>query len=198
MNTAVILAGGRSSRSGRIHKGLRSLSANGDRYSWLEYQVQQLRKAGYQRIVLATGYRSRRLLAKSSGALQKHNPTPANGPFSTLLSALKGFNTGHTLLLPLDNPVPTQGTLHRLRSALKGNKAAKPCYAGKGGHPLLLSNCVVKKLKRVDVHAEEARLDKQLRLLDNSTIARVAVTTSNVLCNLNSEKQWHRYKHYNF
>jgi len=195
MSTAIILAGGRSSRSGRIHKGLRQITTNGIGYSWLEYQILQLRKAGYQRIILATGFRPRRLLAKATGTLQKHNPTPENGPFSTLVNALSGFSSGHTLLVPLDSPIPSTKILYRLRLAIKGNKAAKPSFSGRGGHPLLLSNHVVKNLKRVDVHADEARLDKQLRLLDNCSVARVKVSSAKVLCNLNSETQWNRYKH---
>lgn len=194
MSTAIILAGGRSSRSGRIHKGLRTFTHQGTRVTWLEYQIKKLRLAGYQRILLATGFRPRPILAKSHVAQQRHNPNPSRGPFSTLQSALRGFTHGHTLLVPLDNPVPSSGTLFRLRLALQGAQAVKPCFAKKAGHPLLLNHSVIRQLKKADPHSVNARLDRQLRLLKNKEIARITVKSPFVHCNLNSEHQWVRYK----
>ncbi len=194
MSSAVILAGGRSSRSGRIHKGLRQLRHQGQEISWLERQIIALRQGGYQRILVATGYRSRRLLAKCLHATQKHNCQPARGPFSTLQSALQGFHSGHTLLVPLDNPVPSAGLLYRLRMSLKGSVAAKPVYAGKGGHPLLLSAEVTQQIKHTDPLAADARLDRQLRQWPLEQIARVGHKSTLIHCNLNTKKQWSRYK----
>lgn len=193
MKRAVILAGGRSSRSGRIHKALRSIRHKGERCSWLEYQIRQLRAAGYQRIVLATGFRSRQLVAQGSLTVQMHNPDPRRGPFSTLQQGIKGFTPGHTLLQPLDNPVPTPGELFKIRQALKQKQVAKPCYAGRGGHPLMLSNQLVKELKGSLSEGPEARLDKQLRKLEQDQIARVGVRSPQILSNLNTARQWQRY-----
>lgn len=194
MSTAIILAGGRSSRSGRIHKGLRTLNCAGQPISWLEYQIQQLRRAGFSRIVLATGFRPRPLLNKAAGTQQTHNPNPAHGPFSTLQQALKGFISQQTLLVPLDNPVPAPAVLFRIRRALQNKRIAKPCYQGRGGHPLLLSKAVVQHLLKVDPAAADARLDHQLRRLAHKDIARVGVTTPLVRTNLNNQRQWTRYK----
>jgi len=194
MSTAIILAGGRSSRSGRIHKGLRQISCDGKQLSWLEYQIRQLRNAGYLRIVVATGYRSRDLLAKAGSALQKHNPKPSAGPFSTLQQSTKGFSSGHTLLVPLDNPVPVAGILHRIRMALRGRDVAKPSFEGRGGHPLMLSPRFIKTLQQVDLNAENARLDKQLRQMNHNAIARVEVNSSLIHYNLNTTTQWRKFK----
>lgn len=194
MSTAIILAGGRSSRSGRIHKGLRTLDCAGRSISWLEYQIQQLRRAGFSRIVLATGFRPRPLLGKARGTQHAHNAHPARGPFSTLQQALKGFVSQQTLLVPLDNPVPAPAVLFHIRRALQNKQIAKPCYQGRGGHPLLLSKAVVQHLLNVDPAAADARLDHQLRRLAHTEIARVGVTTPLVRTNLNNQRQWTRYK----
>lgn len=194
MSTAIILAGGRSSRSGRIHKGLRQLNATDRSYSWLEHQVEQLRNAGYSRIIIATGYRSRRLIAKVGSLKQMHNPTPEQGPFSTLKAALRGFQSGHTLLVPIDTPVPKPGVMHKLRCALHGKLAAKPCHQGRGAHPLLLSQDLVRKIRSTDIGRADARLDKQLHQLEYTEIGTVEVTATEIHRNLNTELEWRKYK----
>lgn len=199
MSTAVILAAGRSSRSGRIHKGLRQLRRGEQSTGWLEYQIAQLRRAGFRRIKVVTGYRPRLLKTqiKALGATQSHNPLPARGPFSSLQQALKGFTGEHTLLVPLDNPVPTPGVLYKIRRAMKGNadkQVAKPCFQGRGGHPLILHKTLVQQLKTAASEGTNARLDRQLQQLPANKTARVRVKTPQVRLNLNTPQQWVRYQ----
>ncbi len=197
MKIAVILAGGKSSRSGRIHKGCRQLIFRGKRISWLEQQVILLREQGYRQVVLATGYRPRQLLANVRSVVQqRHNSTPQKGPFSTLQQALTGLTryASHVLLTAIDTPIPKNSIMFALHRKFKGKQLVSPVFKGRGGHPVLLSKAVVKQLMAVDLASKNARLDHQLRMIPLSDKARLNVTSPQVCLNLNNHWQWQHYK----
>jgi len=194
MTPAVILAGGRSQRSGRIHKSCRRLPAQ--TRTWLDGQVLRLRRAGFAPIILVGGQRSRRLWRCCHYRVHRRVNRRASqgGPFSSILQGL-GTGRSAALLVQSDTPIPPVWQLRRLRTALCSSKYwfAQFCdQKGQGGHPVLLGKNLVNKI----VHhssGEPTRLDYILRGLPVETRARVVVRRwISFPSTLNTQREWQK------
>ena len=191
---AVILAGGRSRRSGRVHKACRHLP--GESRSWIDRQIDALRAAGIARIFVVIGHDPRRVLAclKRNVTLVR-NPHPERGAFTSLQCGLKR-STGDLLVAPLDVPVPDAMRLRRLITALRGVYAALPTdHNGRGGHPVALSRLYARKLCAITSNSPDARLDRQLHALGPKRCRRLLMYRTNPRHNqnLNTQRAWRTY-----
>lgn len=192
MIVAVLLAGGRSQRSGRRHKACRHLP--GERRSWLDRQVDALRAAGIGRIVLVLGHRPRRVLAcLHRRVVLVRNPQPARGPFVSLQCGLRAAGAD-ALIVPLDAPLPPAVELRHMLQARHDADALVPFGADElGGHPVLLSQHFVQRLARLDPTDAASRLDTQLRTLAPERRRWLKLKVRSTRLNLNTEQAWRAY-----
>ncbi|APZ43276.1 nucleotidyltransferase family protein [Acidihalobacter ferrooxydans] len=189
---AVILAGGQSRRSGRIHKACRLLP--GERRSWLDRQIDALRAAGIIRIVLVLGYRPRRVLTcLHRNVSVVSNPNPERGAFAALQSGLAS-GRGDRLIVPLDTPLPNAMRLRQLIKALHGVDAALPTdRRGRGSHPVALTDGYAQGLRAIAPTGPDARLDRQLHALSPQHCRRLRLYASSQRHNLNTPRAWRAY-----
>ncbi len=188
----MILAGGRSSRSGRQHKSCRTVS--GDARFWIDRQVDRLRDAGFAPIVVVTGYRPRRLRAcLHRRVLFRHHFDAGRGPFSTLQRALRSLR-GPVLAVQTDTVLPAIRDLHRLRRAIQGHDVAAASLVnrqGHGGHPLMLSEPWCQYLAHMSWRNPDARLDTQIRGLSPDQYVRLSRNAPMLFANINTRSAWH-------
>ena len=183
----MLLAAGKSIRT-PVPKGL--IPHQGK--LWITHQVEQLLKVGNVHVVLgfhADKYQD----ALSCLPCSIHvNPAPERGPFSSLQTALVHC-TRSVFVLPLDTPCPPLLLWEQLERALGDRKVSIPEFAGRGGHPVLLSKTFQEDLLSVDPNCVFARLDLQIRKLPRHQTARVSAGGSEILENLNFDKDFDQY-----
>lgn len=191
MPTAILLAGGRSSRSGRRHKACRRLPGG---VAWLDRQIDALRAAGCGEVRLVLGARPRRVLACLHRRVSlRLNRRHALGPFVSLQTGLAPLRDD-VLILPIDVPAPPPRLLNALIRALQpGIAVAAPRHKGSGGHPVLLAREFAETLMHLDPAAPEARLDLQLRALPPDRRAGIKGSRE-VLEDLNETQAWRDYR----
>lgn len=191
MPTAILLAGGRSSRSGRQHKACRRLPGGG---AWLDRQIDALRAAGCGEVRLVLGARPRRVLACLHRRVSlRLNRRHVLGPFVSLQSGIAPISDD-VLILPIDVPAPPRWLVHALTRALQlGVTVAAPRHRGRGGHPVLLARSFAETLSHLDPTAPDARLDRQLRALPRAQRAWVK-GNRDVLEDLNEATAWRAYR----
>ncbi|MBU2760150.1 nucleotidyltransferase family protein [Acidithiobacillus sulfurivorans] len=192
MAAAVILAGGRSRRSGLLHKACRKIP--GDTRSWVDRQVDRLREAGFAPVMVVTGYRPRRIHHCLHRRVSYRHHFRANcGPFSTLQRALQGLR-GPLLLVQTDTVLPSLFDLRRLRRVMQGELVAAASLVnihGRGGHPLILSASWARQLLDLFWQSKDARLDEQLRLLPSGRYIRLNSRRHHSFSGLNTQREWH-------
>ncbi len=192
---AVVMAAGRSSRLGSP-KGL--VAWNGR--PWLETQLDAIRDAGIERVVLVLSpenepsYRSA-IPSLDSRCVVVENDDPARGPFSSLQCGLSRVAPGApAFVLPVDVPAAGTEVWRALAGALEdGVDAAVPALEGegRGGHPVLLHAAFVTHV--LALSPVEGRLDAELR--DRAahrpgSVVRVRVRDGRVRLNLNTPEDW--------
>jgi molybdenum cofactor cytidylyltransferase len=189
----VVLAAGRSSRLGSP-KWL--VAWNGR--PWLEAQIDAIRDAGIERVVLVLSreiepsYRSA-VPSLDSRCAVVENDDPARGPFSSLQCGLSRIGRGASaFVLPVDVPAAGTEVWRSLAGALReGVDAVVPSLEGRGGHPVLLHAAFVKQL--LALSPVEGRLDLALRVRAAErpgSVVRVPVADGRVRLNLNTPADW--------
>ena len=191
MDAALLLAGGRSRRSGQRHKACRRLPGEGR--SWIDRQVECLRQAGFAPVYLLTGYRPRRVLTcLHHRVVRRHNFKRGHGPFSTLQVGLHNLS-GAALVVPVDTILPPVPWLRRLRRIVHARDilAASPIdrWDG-GGHPVMVSRRWAQSLHAVSVEAADARLDRQLDHLPATAHVRLPWNHFLRYPRLNTGREW--------
>lgn len=191
MDAAIILAGGRSRRSGRQHKACRRVP--GDGRNWVDRQVDILRQAGFAPVYLVTGYRPRRILAcLHRRAMKRHNFRARRGPFSTLQMGLHKLS-GSALVVQVDTTLPPVPWLRRLRRIAHARNIAAVSPIDRwcsGGHPLMVSQSWLQSLCAVPVDAADARLDRQLGYLSAAEHIRLPWNHFLRYSRLNTRREW--------
>ena len=133
---AVITAAGLSSRMG----SLKALLPLGDG-TVLSACVDNMRRAGAERIVVVTGHRAGELRAalEGSGRPTVHNPRYAESEmFDSLCLGLGALESreGRVIISPVDVPAVREDTMARLLEA--EGELVRPLYRGRPGHPVVL------------------------------------------------------------
>lgn len=206
-DAVLILAGGLSQRSGTI-KGLRRFS---DKY-WLEHQIEYFINLNFGFIFIGLGFHYQEYLKEIpllSEVFKKNlkinnsilslniNPYPEMGMFSTLQHSLKNSlknEWNNLILLPVDTALPDKNTIENIFQ-YKLNKVVKPICAnsGKAGHPIMLSKNFCYTLNKISLESEEARLDYQIRKLNDDEVLSIIVDDPAITLNMNTKKDWHEY-----
>jgi molybdenum cofactor cytidylyltransferase len=184
----IVLAAGSSTRTS-IPKGLMEVKGR----PWLERQQLALKELGFGDYLIVLGVLEKiyqPFIDKKFTRIL--NPHPEGGPFSSLVCALSGEK--NVFVLPLDVPCPKKQVWETLESNLKGKEAVMPVYQDRGGHPVLLSSDFTKRLMKVPLDSPDARLDRQLHLLTPDKIARIPVSDSSILMNLNTDEAFEEYR----
>ena len=144
--TAVILAGGLSSRMGSGFKPLLPLAG----VSALALVADSFRRAGVADIVVATGHRALEVTAEAArlGIRAVHNPRYETGMFSTVAAGLAALppGTDRVAVTPVDVPLTRPATIARLLARLDEADAPPvvyPTFSGQRGHPPCLDAAIV-------------------------------------------------------
>lgn len=150
MITAILLAAGESSRMGEP-KPLLDWAGE----TLIEYQVDQLRKAGIDEVIAVLGHAARRVrpLAERAGATIVMNVDYREGRASSLRAGAFALTSGASeiAVLSIDQPRPANIIRALLEDHLStGALITLPTYEGKRGHPALLCGSLGPELKRVD------------------------------------------------
>ena len=197
----IVLAGGASRRMG-VPKGLMGSKTA----PWLETQLAHFVRVGGTCAVVVLGYHRNRYVEampwlqpditppgdlSSLEVITSINPRPEDGPFSSLrsgLAAVQGRGANRVWVLPVDVPCPDSETFSALLAAADDRRvlACVPVHAGCGGHPVLLDRRVFTRFEHLAADDPEARLDKQIRKLEVSSIRRVDVDDPAVCLDLNT------------
>jgi molybdenum cofactor cytidylyltransferase len=192
---AVVLAAGRSRRMGRP-KAL--LSIDGEPLLARTHRL--LRSYGIARVLTVLGDEAPAIRARL--ALDPRdvvvNPAVERGPFSSLLLALERLvreddSVPGVFVLPVDVPAPPRAVWDALATQAESpdTLAAVPTYAGRGGHPLLLTP---EGAHAVRGSLEAHRLDALLHAWGSERVRRVPVGDPGVCVNLNAPADVRRYR----
>lgn len=143
---AILLAAGRSSRMGAF----KPLLPVGDQ-SMIQRLVQTMRRSGADPILVVTGHRHAELEAHLSdyGLVFIHNPQYAQTHMlDSILLGLSRLpdNCERVLLSPSDLPLVRPETVTALLRS--PGVFVRPCYQGRGGHPVLLSRTLLPVLNQ--------------------------------------------------
>ncbi|WP_215843407.1 nucleotidyltransferase family protein [Acidithiobacillus montserratensis] len=191
MAVAVILAGGRSSRSGTLHKSCRKVP--GDLRSWIDRQVDRLRYAGFAPVIVVTGLRPQRVHRCLHRRVSfRHHFKAVQGPFSTLQRAVKNIRNP-LLIVQTDTVLPSVSDLQCLRRTMQNQTIAAASMVndcGSGGHPLMLSGFMARNLQALLWENPDARLDKQLSYLPPEQYKRLNRKMDHSFPRLNTQREW--------
>lgn len=180
--TAIILAGGLSSRMGE----LKALLPMG-RGTVLERIIVQFRTCGIEDIVVVTGHRAEEVAAVAQRVEVRcaHNPAFAEGMYSSIRTGIASLadHCPGAFLLPVDIPLIRRGTIHRLLEAAceAPGRMYYPVFDERRGHPPLLSPAELALIR------QEANPEGGLRTLlarveaeDASHVGEVPVADANI------------------
>ena len=128
------------------------------------------------------------------------NPAPEKERFFSLQTGLKAIKpTGAVFLHNVDNPFLEQELLQVLGAAFKEHTSLAqasacaqtfftPTYHGEGGHPILLSQEIVKALIETPDYKQNLKI-----FLQSWSQINVPVNDPNILANINSPEEYERY-----
>lgn len=148
--SAVILAAGAGTRLGGVAKAL-LVGPHGR--TFLASIVESARAAGTDDMVVVVGPPFGEVVAAHARELGAHvvvNARPERGMASSValgFAAVEGApEIDAAWLWPVDHPHVRLTTLRRLISARTHHDAARPLYAGRGGHPPLVARSLFARL----------------------------------------------------
>ncbi|MFH1262994.1 MAG: NTP transferase domain-containing protein [Pseudomonadota bacterium] len=190
----IVLCGGKSGRMG-VPKGL----VRTDGEYWIERQLALFSKISGSRVIVVLGYDADRYfealpwLRQDSPHTFVINDAPEHGPFSSIVSAGRILTEPAAFLLPIDVPVPSAEVCKALTGAFSIRvQSCVPVFKKKGGHPVLLAATFLKQLAQVPFGSSEARLDEQIRRLQEDQRVRVPVDDPRILWNANTPAEMAR------
>jgi len=179
----IILAAGKSSRFGSL-KGFAKIKES----TLLESAItlHQNNFTGKTIVVFSNDsleYKIR-LEKRYSEVLFVENPTPENGPFSSLKIGLEVTTSSHIFMLPVDCPCRNLHTWLQLsENTSSQSMCIKPSMNGKGGHPIIITS----ELKSIIENApSKDNLKNILHNLDFTKIQYIEVNDSDVIKNINT------------
>ncbi len=120
------------------------------------------------------------------------NNQPQFGSFSTLQTVLNKVNKNTTIIVqPIDVPLLNKQSLMSIIN--ENNVIVIPCCNDKNGHPVKLKPEFWNRLLVIDISSNQARLDMQIKKLDNSSISYINTTDKSVCQNINTINKWNNY-----
>ncbi|HHC80780.1 MAG TPA: hypothetical protein ENK46_12910 [Flavobacteriia bacterium] len=198
----ILLAGGKSSRMG-TPKGL--LDYHG--IPWIVAQIFRYKNITNPTVYIGLGYDYEHYFEAvpqlKKAASQSYlwngitikaiiNKHPENGAFSTLQAVLKEIDKEATVLvLPVDVPLLNDKGLQAIINC--ENIIVIPVCDGKNGHPVKLKPEFWRTLTTIDIKAKEARLDRQIKKQEPSSVSFLNVMENSVYQNINTMNDWNNY-----
>ncbi|MCF8379564.1 MAG: NTP transferase domain-containing protein [Bacteroidales bacterium] len=116
------------------------------------------------------------------------NDHPEYGRFHSIQLGLKEIQKVPVFIQNVDNPFVTPGLLMALEVGIEDDDYAVPVYNGKGGHPILLSQKIIRKV--AGVFKKE---DKLSGVLMNFVRKDVPMQDPYILVNINTEEDYLNY-----
>lgn len=187
-DTAILLAGGQSSRMGQL-KGLLPWQGR----TLFEFQIETLLKSPFSDVITVLGYRSELFepIAKNYPVKVIKNNLFLTGKCSSIIAGLKAAGEAQNILISsVDQPASKQ-TLESLYSGHAREKSliTVPVYQNKRGHPVVFS-----KLLRRDLLAikEESKGLRSIFQKYKNDVHEIPVNDSGILLNLNTLNDYKR------
>ncbi|MCB2218941.1 MAG: NTP transferase domain-containing protein [Bacteroidetes bacterium] len=181
----VILAAGLSKRMGLPKHDLRFL----EEVTFLEHIIRVYQKFVASRIVLVINNQHdfRRYFYEEDLKIVV-NKHPEFGRLHSIQLGLKEFNHVPVFIQNVDNPFVNPGLQMALEDGIDDHDYAVPVYNGKGGHPILLSQKIIKK-----VAGDFKKEDKLSDVLLNFIRKDVPMNDPYILANINTEEDYRKY-----
>ncbi|MBI2092832.1 MAG: nucleotidyltransferase family protein [Deltaproteobacteria bacterium] len=184
---AIILSAGESKRMG-FPKALLRIGKT----TLLEDQMRRFKKAGCHPVVPVLGANAKTILNNAHGIRKNYviNRRWKLGQFSSVKSGLKSLKdiSFGCFIIPVDAAlVPVKIIRKIARKSLKNrHQAIIPSYKGQLGHPVWISQALIKKIRSED--AGKNRLDKIIRRQRDKLI--IKTNTAAILTNVNTPEKW--------
>lgn len=186
---AILLAAGESRRMGQL-KALLPWQGT----SLLTHQLNALKEAGIQRIVVVLGHQAERLQPLLHGQEEVTwvvNPDYRQGKTTSIKAGLKALGpkmTATLLVLNVDQPRSPE----TIRSLLQQHHSASclitiPTHQGKGGHPIVLDPSLLDELQAIDEETQGIRAVVQRH---KDLTQRVEMPSPEVLWDLNTPEEY--------
>ena len=118
------------------------------------------------------------------------NPTPEQGRLLSIQLGTGGLS-GNTpcFIHNIDNPFVENNLLEQLHHSLGEAGYVKPVFAGKGGHPILISDSIVAVLRNETNEFQDFK-----QLLDSFYGKRLEVEFEEVVLNVNTREDYHSFR----
>ncbi len=116
------------------------------------------------------------------------NDSLDKGRFYSVQLGLSKIMTGPCFLQNVDNPFISKQLLQAMFEKLGEHDAVQPVFDGKGGHPVLLGNDMVKHLANLPSH--EHHLKRELEKFDRY---RLTWPSDLILANINTPELYQQY-----
>ena len=188
--SVVILAAGRSGRMGEPKFALRF----NDEKIFLEEIVGQYLAFGCKEIVVVMNGDGKKLFDKLNLRLPGIakiviNRHPEYERFYSLKTGLNSLaNSNYIFIHNIDNPFVDKNVLKLLFNTINDADYCTPIFNNRGGHPVLLSNNVVKEiLKEDDIEVNLRDFLKQYRG------KRIEVLSDMILVNINTPEEYEKF-----
>ncbi|MFA4852313.1 MAG: NTP transferase domain-containing protein [Bacteroidales bacterium] len=117
------------------------------------------------------------------------NPKPEKGRWSSLWLGLNALDHKNSCYIQnVDNPFVSTDLLQDLEAKIMKDNYVVPVFKGKGGHPVLLGQEIMKYILSLD------EADRDLReLLNKFRRTEVETNDKNILMNINSMEEYRKY-----
>ncbi len=201
-----LLTAGKSERMGQP-KGLLPVGPG----RFLDWQLRALAAAGLREIVVVLGFHRERYEAAYPWLVRARaepigvlgisvaaalNADPDRGPFSSLGAGLGALRRhwprgSGCFVLPIDVPCPSAAVWEGLAAGLGDGACGQPVFDTRAGHPVLLSEALVRS---VPTQPSDSRLDHLLRGLPLAARRRIPVSDPRILINLNTPESWREFR----
>jgi CTP:molybdopterin cytidylyltransferase MocA len=196
---ALLLSAGESRRMGRPKALLPWPAQYGPDTTLLAHQIQALKAAGVDRVVVVLGHQAEVLRAAVEPLLPPHlagvvwtvNPHYQQGKTTSIKAGIAALGTASCdalLILNVDQPRNADTIRHLLAEHRRGGGLITiPTYRDKGGHPVVLDASLLGDLGGIDEATEGLRA---LVRRHRDAVRRVAVDAAEVLWDLNTPEQY--------
>ncbi len=185
--SVIILAAGFSSRMGHPKFAL----AMPGGITFLEYILTQYESFGYGEITVVVNSEGKSYLDENKINISREvnivvNQHPEYGRFYSIKKGLSALEKDHPVFIHnVDNPFADKELLQALYTKKLKADLIKPVYENKGGHPILISNNIVRDIlanKNYDIHLNNFLRKYSSRSIDS--------TDKRILTNINTESDY--------
>lgn len=185
---ALILAAGNSERMGSPKFMLRF----DENHSFLEKIVESYQQFGCEKIIVVLNPSGVHLIKESKFSHEVQivlNSYPEWERFYSIKTGLKTiFGAAYSFIHHVDNPFVDMEVLKCLHQNINDCDYLVPYYKGQGGHPILISGKVMKKI------VEETGNKHNLKIyLQQFVLKRIEVETSSILVNINTMDEYNKF-----